>query len=46
MGWAGRPSEKDWSDIARQSAGQFQEGFASARGYNKEAMDGNNLKAR
>ena len=25
MGLAGQPSEKDWSDIARQSAGQFQE---------------------
>lgn len=45
MGMGDRPSQSDWNDLARQSSGQFQEGFAGARGYNKIAMDGNNLKS-
>lgn len=35
------PSKSDWDALSNQASGQFQESFSSAKGYNREATDGN-----
>ncbi len=45
MGMGDEPTKEDWNNLAKQSSGQFQEAFASSKGYVKGAMDGNNLSS-